>query len=79
MPPSAGSPKRATNVSLSVALIEEAKRLKLNISEACERGLEEKIAKTRAETWLEQNREALDGWNAYVEEHGLPLESFRLF
>jgi antitoxin CcdA len=32
----------------------------------------------RAE-WIEANREAIEAWNAYVAEHGLPLESFRAF
>jgi len=32
-----------------------------------------------AKRWLEENREAIEGWNRYVEEHGLPLEDLRLF
>lgn len=32
----------------------------------------------RAE-WIEANREAIEAWNAYVAEHGLPLESLRTF
>ncbi|RJF90917.1 type II toxin-antitoxin system CcdA family antitoxin [Sphingomonas cavernae] len=71
--------KRATNVSLSAELIEEAKRLNVNISQACERGLEEQVAKTRADQWLEENREAIEYWNGYVEEHGLPLARYRRF
>lgn len=72
-------PKRPTNISLSAELIDEAKRLNINISQACEQGLEKQVAKTRAEQWLEENREALEGWNAYVEEHGLPLARYRQF
>ena len=33
----------------------------------------------RAQEWLDENREALDSWNAWVEEHGLPLAKYRLF
>lgn len=73
------SPKRATNVSLRSDLIEEAKQLGINISEACEQGLEKEVAKTRAEQWLEENRAALESSNAYVEKHGLPLARFRQF
>lgn len=36
-------------------------------------------AETRAERWLEENREAIDGWNAWVEANGLPLAKYRLF
>ncbi len=71
--------KRATNVSIDAELIDEAKRLNVNISQACERGLEEQVAKSRAEAWLEANREAIESSNAYVEKHGLPLERYRLF
>lgn len=71
--------KRPTNVSLSADLIEEAKRLNVNISQACERGLEEQVAKTRADQWLEENREAIEYWNGYVEKNGLPLARYRRF
>ena len=71
--------KRATNVSLTAELIDEAKRLNVNISEACERGLSEQVARSRAEIWLEENREALLASNAWVEKHGLPLARYRQF
>lgn len=75
----AASPKRATNISLPSDLIDEAKRLDINISRACEQGLEQQVAKTRAEVWLEENRKALESSNAYVETHGLPLARYRMF
>jgi antitoxin CcdA len=71
--------KRATNVSLRADLIDEAKQLGINISEACEQGLEKEVAKTRAEQWLEENRAALESSNAYVEKRGLPLARYRQF
>lgn len=71
--------RRATNVSLPAELIEEARRLDINISKACEQGLEQQVAKSRAEAWQEENREAIDYWNAWVEEHGLPLAKYRQF
>jgi antitoxin CcdA len=75
----AASPKRATNISLRSDLIEEAKRLEINISRACEQGLEQQVARARAEAWLEENREALESSNAYVEKNGLPLARYRMF
>jgi antitoxin CcdA len=33
----------------------------------------------RAKRWGEENREAIESWNRYVEEHELPLEEYRLF
>ena len=74
----AGS-KRATNVSLRADLIEEARQLDINVSEACERGLSEEVARARRERWLEENRAAIEASNAYVEKHGLPLARYRMF
>lgn len=70
---------KPTNVSLDVALVEEAKELGVNISQAAAWGLEQAVAKTRAERWLEENRAALDSYNAYIEANGLPLSDLRLF
>jgi antitoxin CcdA len=71
------APKRATNVSLNSDLLEQAKALGINLSHACERGLAEQIAELREKRWLEENREALDSSNAYIEAHGLPLAKHR--
>lgn len=71
--------RRATNISLPTDLIEEAKRLDINISKACQQGLEQQVSKSRAERWIEENREAIDYWNAWVEENGLPLARYRQF
>jgi antitoxin CcdA len=73
------SPRRPTNISLPADLIEEARQLNINVSKACEQGLKQQVAKTRAEAWLEANREAIEGWNAWVAEHGLPLARYRQF
>ena len=70
---------RATNVSLDAALVAEAKALGVNISQASARGLEQAVKKARGERWLEDNMPALDAYNAYVAEHGLPLAKYRMF
>lgn len=70
---------KPTNVSLDARLVEEAKALRVNISLASNRGLEQAVKQARAERWLEENREALDSYNAWVEKNGLPLEKYRLF
>ena len=73
------SQKRATNVSLPAHLIEEARELNINISQACEQGLEEQVRKSKREAWLEANRAAIEDSNAWVEKHGLPLARYRQF
>ena len=77
--PDERSPRKATNLSLPEDLIAEAKRLNINISQACEQGLEEQVRKSKREAWLEANREALEASNAWVEKHGLPLARYRQF
>jgi antitoxin CcdA len=71
--------KRPTNVSLSDPLIAEAKSLGINLSQAAESGIAQAIKDKKTELWLIENRESLEGWNAYIEEHGLPLAQDRQF
>lgn len=73
------SSRRATNVSLPADLIDEAKRLDINISQACEQGLKQQVSKTKNDRWREENREAIESSNAYVEKYGLPLAKYRQF
>ena len=72
-------PRRPTNVTLPETLLVEAKAMAVNVSQACESGLAKAVADERRRRWLEDNREAMESWNAYVEEHGLPLARHRLF
>ena len=72
-------PRRATNVSLNQKLVEEAKALGVNLSQACERGLRDQVAETRAEKWQRENREAVIASNEYADKNGLPLARHRLF
>jgi antitoxin CcdA len=71
--------KRATNVSLRADLIDEAKRLNINVSEACERGLTDQVRKAQEARWLEENLPALEAWNEWVRENGLPYAEYRQF
>lgn len=70
---------KPTNLTLNAALVEEAKELGINISLAAAWGLEQAVAKVRAERWLDENSAALNSYNEYVEKNGLPLEKRRLF
>lgn len=71
--------RRPTNVSLAAELIEEAKSLDINVSQACEKGLAAEVKKAREDKWIEENWEAIQFWNRYVEENGLPLAKYRMF
>jgi antitoxin CcdA len=73
------SPRRATNVTLPEALLQEARSMGINLSQACERGLAAAVAEARRRRWLEENREAMTRWNEHVAMHGLPLAAYRQF
>ena len=71
--------RRAANVTLDSALLDEARALNINISRAAETGVSDAVRKARAERWLEENREALESSNEWVRKNGLPLEKYRQF
>jgi antitoxin CcdA len=78
-PVETGRDRRPTNVTLPVELVAEAKALNINVSQACERGLARSVAEARRTRWLEDNKEAIEAYNAMVERDGLPLDEFRQF
>jgi antitoxin CcdA len=75
----ASKPRRATNVSLPAHLIEEARRLGINISQACEQGLEAQVRQSLRDAWLEENLPALEAWNEWVRENGVPYAEYRRY
>jgi antitoxin CcdA len=73
------TPRKPTNVTLPEPLLREARDLGTSLSQACERGLREVVAETRAAKWLQENHDAIEAWNDYVETNGLPLGEYRQF
>jgi antitoxin CcdA len=71
--------RRATNVSLPARLVEEARSLGVNLSRACESGVEMALKAERERRWKIENAGAIEAYNRWVEEHGLPLDAFRQF
>lgn len=71
--------KRATNLTVDPVLLDEARALNINLSATFEASLRDAVRKQKAEQWLEENRAALDGYNTWIEQHGLPLEKYRQF
>ena len=63
--------KTAVNLSISEVVLREARALKLNLSQVLEEGLREHLKRKRAEKWQEENREAIDNFNARIERDGL--------
>ncbi len=73
------APKKTTSVSLAEPLLAEAKALGINVSQAAEEGVAAAVARHRREQWLEENAEAIQSYNEFVEKHGMVLDKFRLF
>ena len=73
------APRKSTNVSLAADLVAEAKALDINLSRACEAGLEAALKQERKRRWQDENAEAIEAWNVWVRENGLPLARYRRF
>jgi len=71
--------KRAANLSIDAALLEQARSLDINLSATFEASLREAVRKRKAAEWLEENRAALQSSNEWVENNGLPLAQYRRF
>jgi antitoxin CcdA len=65
------SKKRAVNLFVDVELLDEARRMNINLSESLEQRLRGLIRVEQERRWLEENREAIAQYNRRVAEHGL--------
>jgi len=65
------APKKAVNLSINSDLLRQARELKINLSKMLETQLEEIIRRERARRWQENNREAIEAHNRFVEKYGL--------
>jgi antitoxin CcdA len=63
--------KRAVNVFVDTELIDEARRMRINLSETLERRLRMIVRADQEKRWLEENRAAIEAYNARVAQHGL--------
>ena len=69
--------KRAVNLFVDVELLEEARRLRINISETLERRLRTIVKAEQERRWLDENREAIASINAFIDRHGLLASRLR--
>jgi antitoxin CcdA len=71
------SRKRALNVSVRIDLAEEAKEFGTNVSAVLERALEQEHREKRRERWRAENRHAIEAWNKWIDENGIPFAELR--
>lgn len=70
---------RTATLTIDAELISEAEALSLDVSRAAEDGISSAIQSEKARLWRIENRPALEAWNEWVEENGIPLSKFRQF
>jgi antitoxin CcdA len=63
--------KRAVNLFVDAELLDEARRLRINISDTLERRLRSLVRAEQEKRWLEENREAISSINSFIDQHGL--------
>lgn len=69
--------RKPTNVSLDADQLVAAKELGINVSRACGDGLAKAVRSAREARFLQENRDAFDQYNRWVEENGLPAAAYR--
>lgn len=69
--------RKATNVTLSAALVEEARELDINLSREFEAHLEELVRARRADRWRDENKKAIAAYSAFFAKHGVWNEDER--
>jgi antitoxin CcdA len=70
-------PKRAVNVSVDAEILKVAKEMKLNLSKMFEDSLRKLTEPERIRRWQEENKEAIDSYNALIERAGVFGEEWR--
>ncbi len=73
------SPRRATNLTLNVKVLEMARELGMNISQTVDGLLAEEVKRRYWAKWKEDNQEAIAAYNARIAKDGIPLAKYRTF
>lgn len=71
--------KRPINLSLNAKVLKMARELGMNVSATVDALLTEEVKRRYWEKWREENREAIEHYNARIEREGLPLARYRTF
>ena len=64
---------------IDTELLAQARALKINLSATLEQALAEQIRLRQRELWQQQNRAAIEAYNALVEAHGTLGDELRSF
>jgi len=75
----ADTPNKVTNITLSSAVLTEARALGINISQSCDQFLRELVRNERERRWQQDHADFIAAYNQTVADEGLPLNSWRWF
>ncbi len=73
------APKKPTNLSINSDLLQQARALRINLSQALEEHLTDLVRQKRRQRWLEENRDAIDDYNRKVATSGVFSDQLRSF
>ena len=77
--PSKDAPKKPVNLTLDSDLLKLGKELGLNLSSIAEAALAQAVGERLGQRWLEENAEAIQGYNRRVETKGVFSDGLRTF
>jgi len=73
------APKKPTNLSLNSDLLSKCRDMNINLSATLEQALSERLARMKAEKWVDENKNAIKAYNKFIEENGCFSDGFREF
>ncbi len=71
--------KKAANLSINRDLLDKARKQNINLSATLEQALKDKLRELERADWLQNNKNAIDSYNAFVEANGIFGEEYRTF
>lgn len=73
------APKKATNLSLNSKVLEAAREMGMNVSQTVDELLAAEVRRRYWQRWNEENKDAIEEYNARIAREGLPLAKYRSF
>ena len=73
------APKKSANLSINADLLQQAKQLNINLSQALEQRLAEIVRQEKRSQWLAENQDALEEYNRRIEKRGTFSDGLRRF
>jgi antitoxin CcdA len=67
------------NLTLDPEVAAEARELGLNMSRLAEEAIVQAAKAERGRRWKEENRAAIEAYNAFIDRHGVPFAQYRKF